>query len=326
MVVQNQVFFVLRILFLCLLWLAAPVFAAPPLIAPDALHALIADDAVRVIDVREAPAYALQHVPTAVSAPYGLWRGAGDNPGQLPPQAELTELVQSLGLTPDTHAVIVYAGVDATDFGSAARVYWTLKGLGMAQLSILDGGLAAWVAAGRDASDVPVVTQRSNWQPRFNREWTATRDEVLAVLGNGDTLLVDARPLPYFDGRQAPPQARARGTLPGAVNLDSELFFELGSASLMDVDGLAGEAQALGAEPDQAIITFCNAGHWSATDWFVLSEVLGYPDVRMYPGSLVDWTNAPDPLPMANEPSRWAALRFMVFDWLHRNWGVPMPG
>lgn len=314
-----------RFLFLCLLWLAGPAFAASPLIAPDALDALIVKNAVRIIDIREGPAYALQHVPTAVSAPYGLWHGADSNPGLVPQPAELTELVQSLGLTPQTRTVIVYAGIDATDFGAAARVYWTLKSLGVESLSILNGGLAAWVAAGFEPTDVPTVAERSDWRPVLNRQWMATRDEVLAVLGDADTRLVDARPPPYFEGRSAPPQARAHGTLPGAVNLDSELFFELGTAMLMDEDALADEASLLGAAPDDAIITFCNAGHWSATDWFVLTELLGYDDVRMYPGSMVDWTNASEPLPMAHEPGRAEQLRFMVMDWAHRNLGTRAP-
>lgn len=315
----------LRVLILCLLGLASPVLAASPLVDADTLHALIADDAVRVIDIREGPAYDLQHVPTAVSAPYGLWHGVGDNPGLVPALPELTGLVQSLGLAPQMRTVIVYAGVDATDFGGAARVYWTLASLGMTELSILNGGLAAWVEAGYAPSDLAAVAERSNWQPVLNQQWMATREDVLAVLGDDDTLLVDARPPPYFEGRTKVPQIRALGTLPGAVNLDSELFFELGSAELMGEDDLAQEADLLDAGPDHAIIAFCNAGHWSATDWFVLTQLLGFDDVRMYPGSMVDWTNAPEPLPMAHEPGRLEQLRFMVTDWAHRNLGTRAP-
>lgn len=314
-----------RLLLLSLFWLLSPVAGAAPLITPAALQALIADAAVRVVDIREQPAYDLQHVPTAVSAPYGLWHAVGSNPGLVPPLADLTELVQSLGLTPGTPTVIVYAGVQATDFGAAARTYWTLKSLGLEQLAILNGGLAAWVDAGLDLSAAPPTVVRSDWRPRFNPQWMASRDEVLAALEDPDVLLLDARPPPYFRGQIAPMQARAHGTLPGAVNLDSELFFELGSAELMATDALADEAAQLEAKTGDAIITFCNAGHWSATNWFVLSQLLGRDDVRMYPGSMVDWTNAPAPLPMMHEPSRGAQLRYMVLDWLHRNFGTPAP-
>ena len=86
---------------------------------------------VRVIDIRDPKSYAANHIPGAVNAPYGTWRGPANNPGELPELPKLTALVQSLGLTPATHAVVVSSGADATDFGASARVYWTLKVLGL---------------------------------------------------------------------------------------------------------------------------------------------------------------------------------------------------
>jgi thiosulfate/3-mercaptopyruvate sulfurtransferase len=50
------------------------------------------------------------------------------------------------------------------------------------------------------------------------------------------------------------------------------------------------------------VISFCNTGHWSATTWFVLSEVLGKKNVRMYPESAIGWSRSRNP--MANEPAK----------------------
>ena len=171
---------------------------------------------------------------------------------------------------------------------------------------------------------VPVAS-RSRWQPQVNPQWMATRDQVRASLDEPGVLRVDARPAPFYQGRIAADAAHARGTLPGAVNLDSENWFELGSAALMDKAALQDEADKLNAAPAQPIIAFCNAGHWSATDWFVLSEVLGRPGVRMYPGSIIDWTSAPAPLPMDNEPGRWQQLRYAALAWAHRTLGTQAP-
>jgi len=54
------------------------------------------------------------------------------------------------------------------------------------------------------------------------------------------------------------------------------------------------------------IVSFCNTGHWAATNWFVLSEVLHRPHVALYPGSMVDWSRAD--APMAHVPTRWQQL------------------
>ena len=145
------------------------------------------------------------------------------------------------------------------------------------------------------------------------------------LLGSGQAVLVDSRPAPFFEGRIAHDAARARGTLPGAVNLDSDLYFELGSAVLMDKASLQGEADIAHTEPGQTLVTFCNAGHWSATDWFVRSELLGEPNVKLYPGSVIDWSQAPEPLPMDHEPGRVDKLRHMLASWAQRNLGTKAP-
>lgn len=299
--------------------------AAAPLVSPAELKTLADAGQVRIVDVRDAEAYALQHLPGAVSAPYARWRGPAANPGLVPPLPELTALVQELGLTPDTRTVLVYTGTDSSDFATAARSYWTLKSLGVTQLSILHGGLNAWRGAGLPVSDRPAHAQRSDWQPRFDPQWTATRAEVRQLLGQADAVLIDARPAPFFQGRIAHDAAKARGTLPGAINLDSDLYFELGSAVLLDPAGLEAEADAAHAEPGQTVVTFCNAGHWSATDWFVRSELLGQPHVKLYPGSIIDWSQAPDPLPMVNEPERLEKLRHMLVTWAQRNLSGRLP-
>lgn len=319
-------------------WLGVAVLAActalaqagGPLLTPDELDERLQAAAqggapLRVVDVREAEAYALQHLPGAVSAPFGRWRTGGENPGLLPAPAELTALVQELGLQPGLPVVIVHPGSDADDFGGAARAYWMLKSLGLQDLAILDGGLGAWVAAGLPVSDQPVQVTPSQWQPQYDPRWTATREQVLDSLDRPEVLRIDARPAPFFDGRLMHDTARARGTLPGAVSLDSELLFELGAAELLPPDELAAEFDAAGVQPGQPVILFCNGGHWSATDWFVLSELLGHENARMYPGSMVDWTRAPRALPMMNEPGRAEQLRYAIASWAHRNLGTPAP-
>src|SRR5690606_13152900 len=96
---------------------------AAPLLTPAELNDVRSDAAVRVIDIRPADVYNANHIPGALNAPYGSWRGPADNPGQLPPLDKLTALVQGLGLDKSTHAVVVSSGDNSTDFGASARVY-----------------------------------------------------------------------------------------------------------------------------------------------------------------------------------------------------------
>src|SRR4051794_29403417 len=110
---------------------------------------------VFVLDVRSAvdgggaQAFAKGHIPGAVHSDYDKagWRVTrGGVPFMLPTVTELEKLIGETGIDEETHVVVVPAGVHHTDFGAAARIYWTLKVAGVRNVSILDGGYAAWTA------------------------------------------------------------------------------------------------------------------------------------------------------------------------------------
>lgn len=277
-------------------------FAAQPLLTPAELKAQLGAPNLRVIDIRDAKAYAAQHIPGALNAPYGKWRGAATNPGRLPELPKLTELVRSLGLTPATHAVVVSSGSDATDFGAAARVYWTLKVLGLKELSLLNGGVKGWAQAKLPQDNLVAKVATSDYAPRIDTSLLAGRDEVAQDVAGGKTVLVDARPAAFYQGETRHVAAKVPGTLEGAVNVEYSRFFDGEQSSVLVPEKVRAAASTLDANKDT--VAFCNTGHWAATDWFALSEVAGHKNVKMYPGSMVDWSQDPKGLPMANVPNR----------------------
>jgi thiosulfate/3-mercaptopyruvate sulfurtransferase len=220
--------------------------------------------------------------------------------------------VQSLGLTPQTHAIVVSSGDDATDFGASARVYWTLKVLGLGELSILNGGMAAWTEAKLPQDANAVAVAPSTFEPKLDERLIASREELIAAVNGGTAKLVDARPAAFFRGETRHQAAKLPGTLKGAVNVEHASWFKPGTSTFVSAE----EAQRIAAtKPLDAAtetVSFCNTGHWAATNWFALSEVLGRKDVKLYAGSMVDWTQAPQPLPMDNVPNR---LQQLVIDW-----------
>ncbi|HEX2532051.1 MAG TPA: rhodanese-like domain-containing protein [Burkholderiaceae bacterium] len=282
--------------------------AAQPLLSPAELQSQLNDANLRVIDIRDAKSYAGKHIQGAVSAPYGSWRGPASNPGELPPLPKLTALVQSLGLTPATHAVVVSSGADATDFGATARVYWTLKVLGLKQLSILNGGIKAWTQSGLplDAASVKVVA--STYVPQLDHSLIETREELVTQISSEKINLVDARPADFFQGATRHPAAKLPGTLPGAVNLEYSKWFVPGSGIFVPTEVAKKIAAQASLNSQQETVSFCNTGHWASTNWFALSEIAGQKNVKLYPGSMVDWTQAANSLPTANVPNRAAQL------------------
>ncbi|MEG3062863.1 MAG: rhodanese-like domain-containing protein [Comamonas sp.] len=294
-------------------------FAAQPLLTPAQLSAIPASTAaLRVIDIRDPQAYAKQHIPGAVSAPYGKWRGPATNPGELPDISKLTQLVQSLGLTPATHAVVVSSGADATDFGASARVYWTLKTLGLKELSIVNGGMKAWADAKLPQDNAAVQIAASSWQPQLDTSLIATREDIRKNLDLSNAALVDSRPDAFYQGKTRAPAAKLSGTLPGAQQLDFNQWFVPGTSTFVDTAAAKQIAAKVQRKQGEDMVAFCNTGHWAATDWFGLSEMAGLPNVKLYAGSMVDWTQQPDAPALENQPSRAESLAYDARQWWQR--------
>ncbi|MDE2605352.1 MAG: sulfurtransferase [Burkholderiales bacterium] len=291
--------------------------AAQPLLSPAELKAQLGQPALRVIDIRDAHAFATKHIPGALNAPYGQWRGPASNPGELPPLPQLTALVRSLGLEAGTHAVVVSSGADATDFGAAARVYWTLKALGLKELSLLNGGEKAWADAGLPQDAAVAQVAPSSYQPQLDASLIAPRDEVARDIQQGSAVLVDARPKDFFEGQTRHVAAKVPGTLQGAVNVPYSQFFDGENSGVLQPEKVRAAA-ASEVDAGKPAVAFCNTGHWAATDWFALSEVAGRKNVKLYPGSMVDWTQAPGALPVANEPGRAKQLLIDAKFWAAR--------
>ncbi|MCK2125406.1 sulfurtransferase [Thauera aromatica] len=285
---------------------AAVAATLPPLIDVQALKAQLGRTDLRILDIRADKDYAAGHIPGAINTPYGKYRGPQDNPGQLPAEAALTELLQAAGVDADTQVVVVHGGASHTDFGAAARVYWTLKVGGLTRLSILDGGTKAWQAAGGALDSAAPAVARSRFSYRYDQDQIVSGEELAAALEAGQApALIDARPAKFYSGEVRVDAAARYGTLPGARSLDNARFFPEGGTTLKP----AGELKALVAQAgaaDAPAVSFCNTGHWAATNWFVMSEIAGNKQVKLYPESIVGWSKSP--LPMENEPSRVTAL------------------
>ncbi len=303
-----------------LLWASACATAAQPLLSPAELAtAQQAAPAPVVIDIRDPKLFAAGHIPGALNAPYGKWRGPATNPGELPDISKLTTLVQSLGLTPATHAVVVSTGADTTDFGAMARVYWTLKALGLKELSIVNGGMKSWVADGKPVSqgDEPAVAA-SSYQPQLDENLIATREQVRQHVDLSNAALVDSRPDAFYKGETRAPAAKLSGTLPGAQQLDFNQWFVKGTTQFVDATTAKQIADKITRKEGQDTVAFCNTGHWAATDWFGLSEMAGLPNVKLYAGSMVDWTQQPDAPAMQNQPGRAESLAYDAKQWWQR--------
>lgn len=286
-----------------LVGLAAPALADSfgPLVTPAELSGKLETVKPVILDLRAAKPDQ-SYVPGAISAPYGRFRGPEDNPGALPELAALEGFFEELGLTPDSPIVVVPEGKTDGDFGAAARAYWTLKSTGFTDLTILNGGEQAWRAAGFPTETAPATPAGPSeltltWLP----DWTADTAEVTRIVeGEDEAVLIDARPADFFEGKAQHEAAAKPGTLPGAQSHAYTAFFPDGATTLTPATDVQALKDSLGIDGSKPVVSFCNTGHWAATEWFALSEVAGIADVKLYPGSMVEYSQTGQP--MENTP------------------------
>ena len=275
-------------------------FASEPFVNVDWLSENLTNDKVIILDIRNKidggskEIFETGHIPSAVYSNYleDGWRTTVDGiVGKLPPVKNLEILIGNLGISNDNHVVVVPGGINSSDFGSAARIYWTFKVLGHEEVSILDGGYTAWEKKFSDKIESGLQdTNKVSFKSNFQSKYLATTDDILKNLDNITVSFIDARTEEQHFGGKKHGKALAAGTIPGSLLLkQSDLIID-NTSYVKSLDSIIQLSQNVGIEAEKENIVFCNTGHWASTTWFVLSEVLGLPNVKNYDGSMVEWT------------------------------------
>jgi len=208
------------------------------------------------------------------------------------PQASVFEVaVSSMGIENNDH-VIVY---DAHGVFSSPRLWWTFRMFGHDRVSVLDGGLPAWIKAAHDIIETPSpVKHKSQYKARTALGKVSSQGDVLKSL-SADTQTLDARPSGRFNGTSPEPRASLRsGHIPGGLSLP------FGSLRTPDsyfksLDELADLVSQSGVDLDRPIITTCGSGITAAGLAFTLHR-LGATDVSVYDGSWAEWGASDMPL------------------------------
>ncbi len=280
---------------------AARAEAAPPIVDVAWLAPRVCSADLVVLDLRRSVRnFEAEHLPCAVHSDYynGGWRMTRAGVENMVPAIDrLEKLIGSLGIGNTTHVVLVTAALDMFSPAELARVYFIFRALGHDAVSILDGGIAAWTADWDNDIEVgPATVRPTSFTAHPRAAMIAGRGDVVAALDSGLTL-VDMRANDHYLGINSSPVVVRPGTIPGAINLPMMWLVVDGKLRFRTRAQIRRLWRAAGLDADGAQILFCNSGLESAIGWLSLGGILGNENVRLYDGSLAEWSADPA-LPM----------------------------
>lgn len=254
---------------------------------------MLNDPKVVIIDVSELDTYHKEgHIHGALRTDISAWRTAQEKHFLLKTPDEIQNHMRSLGINSDSNIILYgHLGV-AKDLLTSTYVYWAMKSSGAKNVAIMDGGLEQWKAEKRFVlSDDPKAAD-GNFTVQKMPEMVADLSYVKQNIGK--VAMIDARASENYFGILASNGVERLGHIPGAMSY----FWTYSITPELKVRP-TGElkkifTEGFGLAPAQPVVVYCTGGLETSFNYFVLSGILGYTNIRLYDASMREWGNRQD--------------------------------
>lgn len=291
-IVNRLIMMPLLLMIFVLLPLACNAREIPPVVSTDWLEQNISMPGIMIIDVRDKEEFIKGHIPGAVNISVNTW--AVEKNGlvrEVPGEKDLLELMGSIEAKADSKIIVSGRGLTDFDRADAIRVVWTIIIAGVEDVSVLEGGFQKWLNEKRlVTSDLPVI-KPVKYSGKINTSSIVSKAYVLNKISK--VLIVDNRTHDVYSGLKTEPWAPKAGHIKSAVNLPAPNVFKK-DGLLKDQSELADMAgKVIGSDKNKEIILYCGAGPFSSVWSYLLTEVLGYKNIKVYDGSMQEWIMEP---------------------------------
>ncbi|HOU51417.1 MAG: sulfurtransferase [Smithella sp.] len=263
-----------------------------PIVSTDWLLANLKNPKLIVLDVRRVEDYREGHIPGALSAFYGSWAYQKDGLfTEIPETDDLDETIGYMGVNFDSW-VVVTGCMDTPRLSyQSARVACTIQYAGIRNVAILNGGMNKWIAEKKPLSQTIVKANVKPFKGKYSRAKFADKDYVKERFGKA--VLLDVREREFFTGEKKMDCIPKLGHIPGAFNMPTSCAFNQDKTFKTKEELAAIAEAAIGKDKDKEIITYCDIGQCCPIWSYILVEVLGYKNVRLYDGAMQEWMQDP---------------------------------
>ena len=269
------------------------------LVSPEYVKEQLGNKRVRIIEAPwKCDGYGRAHIPGAICLPVDSYLKEETAEGELTwhvfDAAGFQKLAALLGMCRDEEIIVYddYHGLFAT------RFWWVCHYFGFDGVRVMNGGWHAWLELGYPVSAVPVtVNEGKHLEIEVREEAIIRMDDLKALVGSDELQVWDARRPEEYCGTEETTNRRL-GHVPGAINLLwtdllTEEAYEGGPRYIESIEKIQEQLDRAGFKKDRQIVTHCQAAIRGAFASFVLA-MLGYPNHRLYDGSMAEWANHED--------------------------------
>lgn len=235
-----------------------------------------------IISAQKDKNYEISHVTNSVFIEHKSLYKTGDIEGLIKSPAEMAKIFGSKGIS-NTNKIIIY---DDGDNKYAGRIYWILKYLGAKDVSLLHKDLTEWrkyrIPLTNSATSVKAVTFTVN----VDESILCDLEFVKEHLKDAKVVLVDVRPTDEYKGTSSDP--KSDGHLPGAINMEWKMLTNE-NGSVKSVAELQALLKKYGITPEKTIVLYCTTSVRAGLPYLVLTQILGYKNVKVYDGAYNEW-------------------------------------
>lgn len=258
------------------------------LVSTEWLENELNNENVIIIDVRKKEQYDVGHIPGAYHMTPGevFQQEINGVKGMLPPASHIEKNLSIVGATPES-TIVLY---DGNSNLWSSRGLWALDVYGHENTKLLDGVWGKWESEGKEISTSVPEEKSSNYKFKSspNNSIIAGIDEIIESIEDPSKIVCDTRSPEEYSGKDV--RAERGGHIPNSKNVNWVMGVN-DSGEFKSADELKDLYDGAGITDGETIYTLCQTAVRATHTWFILTDLLGEANVKVYDGSWTEWGN-----------------------------------